>query len=181
VFCDIGHFSILHTDTFGNGDVLAIDPYTVRRTDWSVEADYRYPSVNPVAEPGPDGRRPVGETFFQYRIELPFAVWLGGANGPGADRAPRSASDQGLRASAIRYYEERGLIDFAVRCAGRGAQLSFSQGVGCLSEHKRSQVGPRLPGSTWDHFPTRRTGRGWTVRYAFIPAARWYRDAHRRR
>jgi len=81
-FCDIGHFSVLHTDTFGNGDAPAVDPYAVRRTAWTVEADYRYPSVNPVAEPGPDGRRPVGETFFQYRIELPFAIWLGGANGP---------------------------------------------------------------------------------------------------
>jgi len=81
-FCDIGHFSVLHTDTFGNGDVLRVDPYTVRRTEWTVEADYRYPSVNPVAEPGPDGRRAVGETFFQYRVELPFAVWLGNANGP---------------------------------------------------------------------------------------------------
>ncbi|ADP81621.1 aromatic ring-hydroxylating oxygenase subunit alpha [Pseudofrankia inefficax] len=83
-FCDIGHFSVLHTDTFGNAEVLAVEPYAVHRTDWTVEADYRYPSVNPVAEPGPDGRRPVGETFFQYRIELPFAVWLGGANGPGS-------------------------------------------------------------------------------------------------
>jgi len=82
MFCDIGHFSVLHTDTFGNGEALAVDPYAVRRTAWTVEADYRYPSVNPVAEPAPDGRRPVSETFFQYRIELPFAVWLGGATGP---------------------------------------------------------------------------------------------------
>jgi phenylpropionate dioxygenase-like ring-hydroxylating dioxygenase large terminal subunit len=81
-FCDIGHFSVLHVDTFGNPDVLAVDPYTVRRTAWTVEADYSYPSVNPVAEPGPDGRRPVGRTDFAYRIELPFAVWLGGAVGP---------------------------------------------------------------------------------------------------
>jgi len=84
MFCDIGHFSVLQTDTFGNGDVPTVDPYPVRRTEWTVETDYRYPSVNPVAEPGPDGRRPVGETFFRYRIELPFAVWLGGANGPGS-------------------------------------------------------------------------------------------------
>ncbi|MBX6388451.1 MAG: aromatic ring-hydroxylating dioxygenase subunit alpha [Frankia sp.] len=81
-FCDIGHFSVLHTDTFGNGDVLAVDPYPVRRTAWTIECDYRYPSLDPVAEPGPDGRRPVGETFFRYRIELPFAVWLGNAIGP---------------------------------------------------------------------------------------------------
>jgi vanillate O-demethylase monooxygenase subunit len=83
-FCDIGHFSVLHTDTFGNAEVLAVEPYAVRRAAWTVAADYRYPSVNPVAKPGPDGRRPVGETLFQYRIELPFAVWLGGANGPGS-------------------------------------------------------------------------------------------------
>ena len=79
----------------------AVDPYTVRRTDWSVEADYRYPSVNPVAEPGPDGRRPVGETNFQYRIELPFAVWLGGANGPGSVMFSVSAP---ISATRLRLY-----------------------------------------------------------------------------
>src|SRR6185369_2662634 len=57
MFCDIGHFSVLHTDAFGNGDVLTVDPYPVRRTEGTVETDYRYPSVNPVAEPGPDCRR----------------------------------------------------------------------------------------------------------------------------
>ncbi|WP_232304038.1 aromatic ring-hydroxylating dioxygenase subunit alpha [Pseudofrankia sp. DC12] len=57
-FCDTGHFSVLHIDTFGNGDTLGVDPYAMRRTEWTVEADYRYPSVNPVAGPGPDGRRP---------------------------------------------------------------------------------------------------------------------------
>jgi vanillate O-demethylase monooxygenase subunit len=50
MFCDLGHFSVLHTDTFGNAEVLAVEPYEVRRTEWTVEADYRYPSVNPVAE-----------------------------------------------------------------------------------------------------------------------------------
>jgi len=100
-FCDVGHFSVLHTDTFGNGDVLAIEPYAVRRTAWTVEADYRYPSVNPVAEPGPDGRRPVGETNFQYRIELPFAVWLGGANGPGSVMFSVSAP---ISATRLRLY-----------------------------------------------------------------------------
>ncbi|WP_255355158.1 hypothetical protein [Pseudofrankia sp. DC12] len=40
--------------------------------------------MNPVAEPGPDGRRPVGETFVRYRVELPLAAWLGGANRPGS-------------------------------------------------------------------------------------------------
>ncbi|WP_076817983.1 (2Fe-2S)-binding protein [Pseudofrankia asymbiotica] len=57
--------------------------------------------MNPVAEPGPDGRRPVGETFFRYRIELPFAVWLGGANGPGSSMFSVSAPTS---ATALRLY-----------------------------------------------------------------------------
>ncbi len=83
-FCDIGHFSVLHPDTFGNPRVRTVDPYPVHRDGDTVRAEYRYPAVDPVAEPGPDGRRPVGETHFRYRIELPFGVWLAGAHGPGS-------------------------------------------------------------------------------------------------
>ncbi len=81
-FCDVGHFSVLHTDTFGNADAPAIDPYPVTRDGWRVAAAYAYDGVNPVAPPGPDGRRPATRIDFRYRIELPFTVHLGNAHGP---------------------------------------------------------------------------------------------------
>lgn len=97
-FCDVGHFSVLHTDTFGNPDAPTVEPYVVHRSadGWRLDMSYRYPGVNPVAPPGPDGRRPVADIDFSYRIELPFAVWLGGAHGPGSvlfvATAPTSAT-----------------------------------------------------------------------------------------
>jgi vanillate O-demethylase monooxygenase subunit len=97
-FCDVGHFSVLHTDVFGNADAPAVDAYSVDRPDdgWRLEMSYRYPAVNPVAPPGPDSRRPLADLDFSYRVELPFAVWLGGAHGPGSvlfvATAPTSAT-----------------------------------------------------------------------------------------
>jgi phenylpropionate dioxygenase-like ring-hydroxylating dioxygenase large terminal subunit len=85
-FCDVGHFSVLHADTFGNDLVTEIDPYQVDVSEdgHRIAFDYDYPSVDPTAEPGPDGRRPAAGTHFEYRIELPFTVALGGASGPGS-------------------------------------------------------------------------------------------------
>ncbi|MGF7235749.1 MAG: Rieske 2Fe-2S domain-containing protein [Frankia sp.] len=97
-FCDVGHFSVLHTDTFGNPDAPVVGPYAVNRSadGWRLEMSYRYAGVNPVAPPGPDGRRPAADIDFSYRVELPFAVWLGGAHGPGSvlfvATAPTSAT-----------------------------------------------------------------------------------------
>ena len=81
-FCDIGHFSVLHTDTFGNPDEPAVAPYPVTREGWQVRCSYVYNGVNPVAPAGSDGRRPGTTIDFEYRIELPFSVHLGGAHGP---------------------------------------------------------------------------------------------------
>jgi phenylpropionate dioxygenase-like ring-hydroxylating dioxygenase large terminal subunit len=81
-FCDIGHFSVLHTDTFGNADDRAVTPYAVTRDGWQVGCSYTYDGVNPAAPPGPDGKRPPTTIDFRYRIELPFTVHLGGAHGP---------------------------------------------------------------------------------------------------
>jgi vanillate O-demethylase monooxygenase subunit len=85
-FCDVGHFSILHADTFGNDDVRCVDSYEVTVTDdgWRLAFDYQYPSRDPTADPGPDGKRPPAGTDFEYRLELPFTVALGGASGPGS-------------------------------------------------------------------------------------------------
>jgi phenylpropionate dioxygenase-like ring-hydroxylating dioxygenase large terminal subunit len=83
-FCDVSHFSVLHADTFGNDDELRVDPYQVAAFDdgWRLAFDYRYPSRDPTAEPGPDGKRPPAGTDFEYRLEVPFTVALGGASGP---------------------------------------------------------------------------------------------------
>ncbi|MBO0731609.1 MAG: aromatic ring-hydroxylating dioxygenase subunit alpha, partial [Acidimicrobiaceae bacterium] len=81
-FCDVGHFSVLHTDTFGNPALQTVEPYGVDLSDdgWRLSFDYPYTARNPAQ----DG---VGaETFdmvFEYRLELPFTVALGNASGPG--------------------------------------------------------------------------------------------------
>jgi vanillate O-demethylase monooxygenase subunit len=77
-FADLAHFSVLHVDAFGNPDEMEIAPYDVRRsTDGSaLTFEFEYPALNPFDAPGPDGRRPVHPTPFDYRIELPFASTL---------------------------------------------------------------------------------------------------------
>jgi vanillate O-demethylase monooxygenase subunit len=85
-FCDVGHFSVLHTDTFGNPDAIAMEPYEVDRSGepWMLRFGYRYCGRDPTAPIGPDGDQAIVPIDFAYRIDLPFAVWLGGAHGPGS-------------------------------------------------------------------------------------------------
>jgi phenylpropionate dioxygenase-like ring-hydroxylating dioxygenase large terminal subunit len=84
-FCDVAHFSILHADTFGNDERLEVESYQVEVSadGFGLAFDYTYPSRDPTAEIGPGEKRPVVGTQFEYRLELPFAVALGGASGPG--------------------------------------------------------------------------------------------------
>lgn len=85
-FCDVAHFSILHADTFGNDRAKEVAPFEVDVSPdgHGLSFDYDYPSLDPTAAPGPDGRRPAAGTHFEYRIEMPFVVALGGASGPGS-------------------------------------------------------------------------------------------------
>ena len=85
-FCDVAHFSVLHTDTFGNPGTPVVDPFHVEVSDdgWRLSFDFPYTSVDPTADPDADGRRPMFDMVFEYRLELPFTVALGGASGPGS-------------------------------------------------------------------------------------------------
>ncbi len=82
-FCDIGHFSVLHADTFGNPAHLLVDGYTVESSDdgWRLAFDFPYRALDPT-DPSPD--RTGFDMVFEYRVELPFTVALGGASGPGS-------------------------------------------------------------------------------------------------
>lgn len=77
-FLDIAHFSVIHVDVFGNPDVLEVPPHKVSRSDdgWQLFTDFHYPAVQMFAPPGPDGRHPIEDMYFEYRVELPFAVQL---------------------------------------------------------------------------------------------------------
>jgi phenylpropionate dioxygenase-like ring-hydroxylating dioxygenase large terminal subunit len=79
-FCDVAHFSVLHVDTFGNHDLAEVAPLRVDVSDdgWRLSFDYPYASYNPA-----DGSGPF-DMVFEYRLELPFTVALGGASGPGS-------------------------------------------------------------------------------------------------
>jgi phenylpropionate dioxygenase-like ring-hydroxylating dioxygenase large terminal subunit len=84
-FCDVAHFSVLHADTFGNDEQLQMAPYHVEISDdgYHLAFDYDYPSRDPTVAVVPGAKRPVVGTRFEYRLELPFTVALGGASGPG--------------------------------------------------------------------------------------------------
>jgi phenylpropionate dioxygenase-like ring-hydroxylating dioxygenase large terminal subunit len=83
-FCDVAHFSILHADTFGNDEQTTVDTIQVDASDdgYRLAFDYEYPSRDPTALVGPGEKAPVVGTRFEYRLELPFTVALGGASGP---------------------------------------------------------------------------------------------------
>jgi phenylpropionate dioxygenase-like ring-hydroxylating dioxygenase large terminal subunit len=84
-FCDVAHFSVLHADTFGNDEQLVVDACQVDASDdgYRLAFDYEYPSRDPTASVAPGEKLPVVGTRFEYRLELPFTVALGGASGPG--------------------------------------------------------------------------------------------------
>jgi phenylpropionate dioxygenase-like ring-hydroxylating dioxygenase large terminal subunit len=80
-FCDVGHFSVLHVDTFGNPAMEVVEPVTVAASDagWRLDFDYPYDAIDPMARDTPPA-----PMVFEYRLELPFTVALGGASGPGS-------------------------------------------------------------------------------------------------
>lgn len=61
-FCDVGHFSVLHTDTFGNPDSIVMHPYEVDRSGAPSRLQFAYPynALDPTAQPDEEGRRPAG-------------------------------------------------------------------------------------------------------------------------
>lgn len=81
-FCDVTHFSITHLDTFGNPDGVRLEPTRAERGGWSVRFDFDYPVFDPNVAPSEDRQSFSGR--FQYDVQLPCSVLLGGASGPGS-------------------------------------------------------------------------------------------------
>ena len=49
-FCDVAHFSTLHTDTFGNPNELVTEPYEVRTSDDGLSLAFDFPYVSAYGE-----------------------------------------------------------------------------------------------------------------------------------
>lgn len=81
-FCDVAHFSVLHLDTFGNPAGEVLQPGPVERDGWTIRFRFDYPVTDPTMPPGPD--KPSFPGLFDYHVELPCTVLLGGASGPGS-------------------------------------------------------------------------------------------------
>ena len=81
-FLDIAHFSVIHTDVFGNPNVMEVDPFDVGRSDdgWQLTTLYNYPGVDPTGMVSGEAGS-VADIEFDYRVEIPFAVVLGSAIG----------------------------------------------------------------------------------------------------
>jgi phenylpropionate dioxygenase-like ring-hydroxylating dioxygenase large terminal subunit len=82
-FCDVAHFSVLHVDTFGNPAEVVVPPYEVTRSDdgWRLSFDFPYVSGYDQGTAADEGG--AFGMVFASRAELPFAVHLGNAAGPG--------------------------------------------------------------------------------------------------
>ncbi len=81
-FCDVTHFSITHLDTFGNPAGVRLEPTRAERDGWSVRFDFDYPVFDPSVAPSKD--RQSFPSRFEYDVQLPCSVLLGGASGPGS-------------------------------------------------------------------------------------------------
>ena len=81
-FCDVAHFSVLHVDTFGNPAAVTWEPTPATRDGWSLRYRFDYESMDP-SQPTTAERTPFPGAF-DYCIDLPCTVRLGGASGPGS-------------------------------------------------------------------------------------------------
>lgn len=82
-FCDVAHFSVLHTDTFGNADELVVAPYEVTSIDDGAGLAFDHPYRSGYAEGTAASAEDRYDMVFGYRVTLPLSVSLHGAAGPG--------------------------------------------------------------------------------------------------
>lgn len=81
-FSDVSHFSTLHVDTFGNPAGTMLEPTAAIRDGWQMRFRFDYPSMDPTLPVSAE--RTGSAMVFDYLIELPCSVLLGGASGPGS-------------------------------------------------------------------------------------------------
>lgn len=80
-FIDLAHFSIIHTSSFGNPDVLEVEPPVVERgDDGALATVWDYPVADAFRHDG-EGRAEERVTRFRYRIDPPFTVTVFTENG----------------------------------------------------------------------------------------------------
>jgi vanillate O-demethylase monooxygenase subunit len=73
-FIDVGHFSWIHTGTFGNREQPAVAPYEVVRTPHGFHVEYPYEAANPAASAL--GASPTIRRWMTYDLHLPLACRL---------------------------------------------------------------------------------------------------------
>ena len=73
-FIDVGHFSWIHTGTFGNRAMPEVAPYEVVRTPHGFHVEYPYLSVNKAASGMGDA--PTLQRWMTYDLHLPLACRL---------------------------------------------------------------------------------------------------------
>lgn len=78
-FLDIAHFSVVHTDAFGNPDAMAVPPHEVVHDGDVLRTAFEYPALDMMAAPDEHGRRPVQPMTFRYTIRPPFSVRIDSA------------------------------------------------------------------------------------------------------
>lgn len=81
-FCDVAHFAVLHVDTFGDPAAVPLEPTAATRDEWQLRFRFDTPVKDPSVPADVD--RPSFPGVFDYCIELPCSVQLGGASGPGS-------------------------------------------------------------------------------------------------
>lgn len=73
-FIDVGHFSWIHTGTFGNRERPEVAPYEVVRTPHGFQVEYPYEAANTVASAL--GDTPTIRRWMTYDLHLPLACRL---------------------------------------------------------------------------------------------------------
>lgn len=75
-FIDVGHFSWIHTGTFGNRDQPEVAPYEVRRTPGGLSVAYPYLAANPDATATGLAGAATVQRWMTYDLHLPLACRL---------------------------------------------------------------------------------------------------------
>jgi vanillate O-demethylase monooxygenase subunit len=75
-FIDVGHFSWIHTGTFGNRDKPEVAPYEVERQPAGFHVAYPYLAANPDATATGFTGAPTVQRYMTYDLHLPLACRL---------------------------------------------------------------------------------------------------------
>jgi phenylpropionate dioxygenase-like ring-hydroxylating dioxygenase large terminal subunit len=79
-FLDVAHFGYIHADTFGNPDVLKVEPtdVTVSADLLHIDAKVPYLARDPWGTPEEGQSHATVETVYDYHYDVPFTAWIRG-------------------------------------------------------------------------------------------------------